>query len=80
MIGKKLQRVRNSESMTLQTLSEESGIPVKVLREYESGDDTPNSLELIILADVFKVRVAYFLRNVDADIVFGECKQGEINV
>lgn len=56
-IGKSLKNIRESEKLTQSKLAEKTGISQQSISRWESGQRLPNILDLIILADYYKISI-----------------------
>jgi transcriptional regulator with XRE-family HTH domain len=54
-VAKNIQTFRNVNGLTLEQLSEKTGIDPKTLNKYEKGITEPNATKLIALARVFNI-------------------------
>lgn len=60
-MNKILKQLRKERKMTQLELSEKTGINQAVISKYESGERTPTTEKLIILADFYGVSVDYMI-------------------
>ena len=61
-IGEKVKNLRNEQGMTLKQLSEATGLSTGFLSQFERGITTIAVEHLSSIADLFKVRINYFLK------------------
>ncbi|WP_206812618.1 helix-turn-helix domain-containing protein [Paradesulfitobacterium ferrireducens] len=66
--GEKIRFIRRGRSLSIEDLSELSGIPVEQIEAYEDGSQEPDLETLDRLAEALSVTVRYFLEK-SADIV-----------
>lgn len=57
LIGRNIRRQRQVSGLRAAVLASHLGIPLKRLRKYESGGDSPTCDELIALARLFRCPV-----------------------
>jgi transcriptional regulator with XRE-family HTH domain len=64
-IGKRLRTLRNEKGLTLQRVSDDTGLGVSALTMYEIGQRVPRDEAKIILADYYKVSIndLFFAQN-----------------
>lgn len=63
LLGNKLQRYRNQFQVSLQELSEATGIDIERLDKYEKGELTPTGDEILILSEYYKCDYKFFISN-----------------
>lgn len=63
LLGSKLSRYRQQFQLTLNDVSEATGIPTDMLQAYESGALQPSGDEILILADFYKCDFKFFISN-----------------
>lgn len=56
-IGKSLKNIRESENLTQSKLAEKTGISQQSISRWESGQRFPNILDLVKLADYYKISI-----------------------
>jgi Zn-dependent peptidase ImmA (M78 family) len=63
LLGSKLSRYRQQFQLTLDDVSQATGIPTDMLQAYESGALQPSGDEILILADFYKCDFKFFISN-----------------
>lgn len=63
MVGALLRQAREASGLSLDTLSETSGIPAEQIRRYELGESAPGIHELSVLASGVNQNLSYFLES-----------------
>lgn len=63
LLGSKLSRYRQQFQLTVDDVSQATGIPPEVLQAYESGALQPSGDEILILADFYKCDFKFFISN-----------------
>ena len=63
LLGSKLSRYRQQFQLTVEDISEATGIPTDMLQAYESGALQPSGDEILILADFYKCDFKFFISN-----------------
>lgn len=64
-IGKSLKLIRESENLTQSALAKETGINQQSISRWESGQRLPNILDLIKLANFYKISLDELVGRVD---------------
>lgn len=64
-IGKSLKNFRESENLTQSKLAENSGISQQSISRWENGQRLPNIIDLVKLADYYKVSIDELIGRVD---------------
>jgi len=62
MIGKRIEQARKASSLSLRALAKQVGVSQTTIAKYEKETAVPNSLMLIKLAKVLKVKSSFFFR------------------
>jgi transcriptional regulator with XRE-family HTH domain len=63
MVGALLRQAREASGLSLEALSETSGIPVEQISRYELGENAPGIHELSVLANGVNKNLSYFLES-----------------
>lgn len=63
MLGSKLRRYRDQVAASLEDVSNETGIPQQLLKDFEDARREPTGDEVLILADYYKCDYKFFISN-----------------
>lgn len=64
-IGKALKQIRKNENLSQRKLSQETGISQQSISRWESGQRLPNILDLIKLANYYKISIDELIGKID---------------
>jgi len=79
LIGKKLKSTRLRNDMTIQELSEDSGVSSNMISRIERGLTTPSVEILMKLANTFGMSISYFVEEAEkgSTVIYTRKDQGE---
>lgn len=79
LIGKKLKATRLRNDMTIQELSEDSGVSSNMISRIERGLTTPSVEILMKLANTFGMSISYFVEEAEkgSTVIYTRKDQGE---
>lgn len=69
MISDRLRKARIIAGITQKELAEKLGLPPRRISEFETGNVTPSSCQLLSIAKVCKVRTEYFFRDDNVTLI-----------
>lgn len=75
MIGNRIRQARLAAGLTLAALGEKVGVTHTAIQKYEKGTLTPPSSQLLKLARACGIRVEYFFRTHDVELVDPEFRK-----
>ena len=64
-IGKSLKQARENENLSQRKLAQETGINQQSISRWESGQRLPNILDLIKLANYYKISIDELIGRID---------------
>ncbi len=64
-IGKSLKQARENENLSQRRLAQETGINQQSISRWESGQRLPNILDLIKLANYYKISIDELIGRID---------------
>lgn len=80
MLGNRLERARNASSLSQRALAAQVSVSAMAISKYERNEITPSSDVLLRLAKSLGVRIEYFFRNEEVELVNIEYrKRGVLN-
>lgn len=77
MIGERIKRARDANGLNQRKLAEMAGISAMAISKYERNESTPSSGVLLALAKSLGVRVEYFFRQANVDLVDVDYREHE---
>lgn len=75
--GEKIQFIRRGRSLSIEELSELSGVPPEQIEDYENGNEEPDLETLDRLAEALNVTIRYFLDKSTDSMSIGERVRSE---
>lgn len=75
MIGKRIRQARLSAGLTLDALGDKVGVTHTAIQKYEKGTMTPPSSQLLKLARACGIRVEYFFRTHEVELLDPEFRK-----
>lgn len=75
MIGNRIRQARLAAGLTLDALGEEVGVTHTAIQKYEKGTVTPSSSQLLKLARACGIRVEYFFRTHQVELLDPEFRK-----